>query len=751
MRLGTFYLVVVLGLGLSACMKKASRALRGINPGPAAVFNPMTPQTYQGAECPNGLQITVTPPTGNIQAQSAASFSVSVTGCKYGYDIQVESGSTRAAMLPTTYSSDPNARRYIPYTHSFSQTFPSAGLGTVRVSIFPRVSDSVPSYTQFFYGTTSVTVVGAPTYTCAVEPALFSVPANSTSVQRNFYITSTAPSSQNPQITNITGGTTTPTTPITLSANAVLVTLTQPPGAIQFTVSAAGVQSVCSSQAVPVSTNQILGNFSGEFPSSKMDHFYLVPNPSGGRDIMMDYVDINGRYVTTVLSAPLALADIPDSILAGDVDADGKDDVLLYKAGVFKWMKSTGRTGFAPISAFSPPWPANMLLTDFSFVPAANGSSAMIRGTLGGQTYYSTISITDSITGSTAGLSAPQQQVNQGQVTLSLNSTSLSGANTNAILGWSGTQVTNCELRKCSWSSSGGSSCTPNQVDQTFASGASAGSTITVSNLSESYNFQMRCNQGQSSQIISSAVVDVFVAVPNTCPISSLVLSGSKSPAAAGAQTLSLGTLSMPADMTALDLRVATINIDDNNPNLLINGQSALKITEGNVNAHPITGRNDQIASFVATGVNNVQCVAVNKGGPSSCTVHVNGSYKTYGGCVVDLKQSHVVGNIDRMESNVLYGWACQAGSANPPPIHLYIGGSNLPSFYRGAFTANLVAPSGVSGKCGVNGVAYGFSIDLNPYIATLKGQRIYVYGINSNLALNVLLGNSGRLMVPLQ
>jgi hypothetical protein len=103
------------------------------------------------------------------------------------------------------------------------------------------------------------------------------------------------------------------------------------------------------------------------------------------------------------------------------------------------------------------------------------------------------------------------------------------------------------------------------------------------------------------------------------------------------------------------------------------------------------------------------------------------------------------------MESNVLYGWACQAGSANPPPIHLYIGGSNLPSFYRGAFTANLVAPSGVSGKCGLNGVAYGFSIDLNPYIATLKGEHIYVYGINSNLALNVLLGNSGRLMVPLQ
>lgn len=741
MRFGTFFLVVALGLGLSACMKKASRDLRQITPGPAAVFNPMLPQTYQGVECPNGLQITVTPPTENIQAQSAASFSVSVVGCKYGYDIQVGNNSARVAMNASSYNSDPNARRYIPYTYSFSQTFPSAGPATVQVSIFPRVSDSVPSYTQFFYGTTSVTVQSAPTYTCSVEPALFSVPANSTSVQRNFYITSTASSAQNPQITAISGGTTTQTTPITLSTNPVLLTLTQPPGAIQFTVSTSGGQSVCSSQAVPVSTNQILGNFSGEFPNSKMDHFYLVPNPSGGRDIMVDYVDVNGRYVTTVLSAPLVSADIPDSILAGDVDADGKDDVLLYKAGVFKWMKSLGRTGFAPISAFSQQWPSTMLLTDFSFVPAASGAPAMIRGTFGGQTYYSTISAT--------GLSQPLQQV--GQVTLSLNSTSLSGANTNAILGWSGTQVTNCELRKCSWSSSGGSSCTPNQVDQTFASGASSGSTITVSNLSESYNFQMRCNQIQSSQIISSAVVPFFVAVPNICPISSLVLSGSRSPAAAGAQTLSLGTLSMPADMTALDLRVNLIGIDDNNPNLLINGQSALRITEGNVNAHNITGRNDQIASFVATGVNNVQCGAINKGGPSSCTVTINGSYKTYGGCVADLKQSHVIGNIDRIENNVLHGWACQAGSANPVPVHLYIGGANSASYFSGAFTANLVAPSGVSGKCGANGIAYGFSVDLNPYIGTRAGQPIYVYGINSNLSLNVLLGNSGRLLVPNQ
>ncbi|NBT58813.1 hypothetical protein EBT16_08530 [bacterium] len=572
-----------------------------------------------------------------------------------------------------------------------------------------------------------------------------------------FIVSSSAPADKSPQITEVIGvdGTVTsgyvrnaPTLPINLpsgsplSTSAFKVTVGGDSGTIRFKVATNdGSFSTCTAQGIMESAVDVKGNFSGEFPGTREDHFYFVPNPSGSKDIKVDYVDRVGRYSTLILGITIPNADLPERMYAGDIDGDLKDDVILFKAGSFRWMQSKGNNGFEAPQAITGGWSAARIMTSVYFVPAANGVGARLQGFINGAPYRSFIS-RDGVT---------EPEPSPGEVFLALNSVVQSGGTYTANLTWSGANVRDCELLKCDLPE-GATTCTPNLLVRSLALNEN---TIQGTGLTATQALAVRCFQlNNSGPLLTNP--PVLVKVPNTCNVTNLVLSATKTNASLGLNNLTLPSLSFPADTQSVDIRLSSMIVDDNSPNITINGRQAYQLNEVETLtglrtlpnlSYPITG-------FVNPGVNDLKCSVRNASGTSSsCSITLNGSYKTYGSCPADPRLSQVIGYFEGISAKKLTGYACETFSSRSITVKVYLGAppGTSGSTLIGDFVANAASAGPVQQICSSTGTAHRFSIDLTSWIPLHKGKLIYLVGIHSNAALNAQLGNSGIVKVPNQ
>jgi hypothetical protein len=98
-----------------------------------------------------------------------------------------------------------------------------------------------------------------------------------------------------------------------------------------------------------------------------------------------------------------------------------------------------------------------------------------------------------------------------------------------------------------------------------------------------------------------------------------------------------------------------------------------------------------------------------------------------------------------------LQGWACAKGYAGSVDIHLYVGG---PAGGGGTFlvntTANQASEPGIAVACQSAGTAYRFDVALSlAWRQQYGGQPLYVYGISPFGLTNLMIGNSGLVIMP--
>ena len=117
---------------------------------------------------------------------------------------------------------------------------------------------------------------------------------------------------------------------------------------------------------------------------------------------------------------------------------------------------------------------------------------------------------------------------------------------------------------------------------------------------------------------------------------------------------------------------------------------------------------------------------------------------------------STILGNIDGLTApdasgNVsLLGWACSTGIAQSISVDLYLGGPAGSGVFISRTSANQSSEPAVAAACQVGAGSYRFNI---PVTMTTRsqyaGKAIYVHGISPVSGPNLLIGNSGNILVP--
>lgn len=772
MRLGMMVTLSLAVLLSSGCMKKK---VSGLLP-QSNLQNPLSPD----ATCPAGLRVSIVPQPRDDRFDSdgipifnpgaRVSFRVTASGCVNGYGVGVG-----------------------PTGGGTAQQFEVVKEIIVRLPSTP-VDDEVMSFWISAYDRSRVSIARGPyefesepfhIRAAEVTPAVVNVSPASAAPVTNGFAEFSLWASQKIKITNFTSSIT----------NYVDLTSVAPVPAIGSDVNAftnvafkLKVNSPASGQSSGTLTinykeydslNQLGVERSLQINTSHP----AAAGPNCSQTFYNDFLGLNANQALTyncangTLSLLVGFSTYPSTfsipqdqqlkdLMHGKIDSDARADILFYSQkagkGYFFYGKSKEAQSGAvfnvvPCGELDAATLGAALPSIFELTPKTSSRRAVITDVLSGSRKEREISVSED--GNTCAIVAPQPPA-PASVTLGEPDTALVNGSVEALFTWSGSNVSNCLLRKCN-PPSGSVFCAADSdyVTHVTLGGSSApGSSVRVTNLTSSTAFHIKCEGNVKSP---ERFVHVVPPPPlNVCPITNLRLENSLSSAAAGVRhELQLGSIHLPNDVSNLDLRVNSITVDDYNPEMLVGGISAKRWAHGVHGQFVINGLNDQIASSLSAGSNAISCKMDNwrpssgRANPIGCGFTLNGSYKTSGSCIADLKVAPVVGQIEKIEGKVLKGWACQMGNSNSINVHLYAGGpAGAPgSTYLGPFTANAASGDPVRRFCGSSGTRHRFEINLRGFSAAHSGKTIYVHGIHpsGNGGLNNYISGSGFQVIP--
>lgn len=197
-------------------------------------------------------------------------------------------------------------------------------------------------------------------------------------------------------------------------------------------------------------------------------------------------------------------------------------------------------------------------------------------------------------------------------------------------------------------------------------------------------------------------------------------------------------TLSAPANSSSGSYSVSWSTVSDTTNYMLqeqVNGGSWSTVQTG--------GSTSFALSSQASGTYGYRVIACNVTGcspwSSTATVYV----------------TQIIGNIDGIPIDgsgnaSAGGWACSTGLAQSITVDLYAGGPYGTGTFIGRYAANQSSEPAVASACHVSSGSYRYNIPLSTTVrGQYAGQAIYIYGISPVGAANLLINNSGNLVMP--
>ena len=120
--------------------------------------------------------------------------------------------------------------------------------------------------------------------------------------------------------------------------------------------------------------------------------------------------------------------------------------------------------------------------------------------------------------------------------------------------------------------------------------------------------------------------------------------------------------------------------------------------------------------------------------------------------CAPNSDKHKVIGYVDRIGSNpvTVDGWACATGHDASIEVQVFVGGPIGEGRVVGGGRANLSSETAVAQRCGTGGSAYRFSVPVtDSQLAQNLGQPVWVHGVSPVKGANLVLENSGKLLLP--
>ena len=118
----------------------------------------------------------------------------------------------------------------------------------------------------------------------------------------------------------------------------------------------------------------------------------------------------------------------------------------------------------------------------------------------------------------------------------------------------------------------------------------------------------------------------------------------------------------------------------------------------------------------------------------------------------VNVLRSDIVGHIDGVSQNRVFGWACSTGIHASIDVHLYLRGAAgaAGAVFAGSYRADRATEAGVGTLCGTHGTAHRFDIPVRgEWTVQHADQPVYVHGISPVGAGNPAVRMSGNYRIP--
>ena len=388
MRTRLLIAIAMISLGLVSCMKKTR--IGSLNSGNTAEVlpdygNPATPS----AECPNGVGLTLTPPSNaNYRVNETSTFNVTASGCRYGYRLSYDNENRSFGDSTTVLAAA-----------SFPKTFTTAGPAVVsaRVSVLNLNQQPVREFPI------SISVIVNEALPLVCPSANIMIPR---SVSGDYDYAFNLQPSRPAIITGITGSDsdfisaspTLSTTPSQSIQGNIVVKGRN--GTLSFAIKDANnVTSTCSVQF----RKDIYGvtlDFNGD---GILDDAALIRQLDGSYQLQISYTQYSGATkINSIIPATGFLAtEFYEWMIAGDLNGDSRPDLIFFRrdgnnptVGKFKVARSrggsVGGTDLAyDFSDLTGQWASDRLL-QFPWLDGG-ASPARIVGKIGSQFYTSRI------------------------------------------------------------------------------------------------------------------------------------------------------------------------------------------------------------------------------------------------------------------------------------------------------------------------------------------------------------------------
>jgi len=387
MRTRLLIAIALISLGLVSCMKKTR--IGRLNSGNTAEVlpdygNPATPS----AECPNGVGLTLTPPSNaNYRVNETSTFNVTASGCKYGYRLSYDNENRNFGDSTTVLAAA-----------SFPKTFTAAGRAVVsaRVSVLNLNQQPVREFPI------SISVIVNEALPLVCPSANIMIPR---SVSGDYDYAFNLQPSRPSIITGITGSAsdfisaspTLSTTPSQSIQGNIVVKGRN--GTLSFAIKDANNVTATCSVIIRKDIFGVTLDFNGD---RILDDATLVRLSDGTYQLQISYTQFVGATkINSIIPATGFLAtEFYEWMTAGDLNGDSRPDLIFFRregnpaVGKLKIARSRGGTvGGADLaydfSDLSGQWASDRLL-QFAWLDA-EASPPRIVGNIGNQFYTSRI------------------------------------------------------------------------------------------------------------------------------------------------------------------------------------------------------------------------------------------------------------------------------------------------------------------------------------------------------------------------